>query len=98
MEVKNKMKSKNENYKQYMGNTGITRKVDDLGRITIPKEVRDEKRIFQGTPLQIYVEGDKIIIENIDTVCSFCNKKKVLYEFKEKMICKKCIKDIKESF
>lgn len=96
--MKVKEKIKNENGKRNIVSTGVTRSVDDLGRITIPKEVRDAKRIFQGTPLQIYVEGDKIIIQNIETVCSFCNKKKVLYEFKEKMICKECIKDIKESF
>ncbi len=95
MKVENEIK--NANNKRNIVSTGVTRSVDELGRITIPKEVRDAKRIFQGTPLQIYVEGDKIIIQNIEIACSFCNKKKALYEFKGKMLCKECIKDIKES-
>ena len=75
MKVENEIK--NANNKRNIVSTGVTRSVDELGRITIPKEVRDAKRIFQGTPLQIYVEGDKIIIQNI-----FCivNTKLILYE------------------
>lgn len=41
--------------------TGIVRRIDDLGRIVIPKEVRRTLHIDDGTPLELYVEGDKII-------------------------------------
>lgn len=98
MEVKNNVKSKKEKDNQSIENTGVVRKVDELGRLTIPKEIRDSKRISKNTPLQIYVEGDKIIVENTEIGCSFCNKKKSLYEFKGKMVCKECIKNIKKSF
>ena len=46
-----------------MKSTGITRKIDELGRIVIPKELRRTLDIKEGTPLEIFVEGEQIILQ-----------------------------------
>ncbi|PGV34438.1 transition state regulator Abh, partial [Bacillus cereus] len=43
--------------------TGVIRKVDELGRIVIPKELRDVLGIQIKSPLEIFVEADKIILQ-----------------------------------
>ena len=73
-----------------MKSTGIIRKVDELGRVTIPKEIRDTNEIEERTPIEIFVDGNKIILEKFEKKCVFCNKKEELLEFKEQSICKKC--------
>lgn len=49
-----------------MKSTGITRKVDELGRVVIPKELRDTLGIREKTPLEIYVDGEKIILKKYE--------------------------------
>lgn len=44
-------------------NTGIVRRVDDLGRIVLPKELRRMLRIKEGTPMQILLSGDDVILK-----------------------------------
>lgn len=77
-----------------MKSTGIIRKVDELGRVTIPKEIRDTNEIEEGTPIEIFVDGNKIILEKFEKSCIFCRTKDGLLEFKEQSICKKCTKNI----
>ena len=48
--------------------TGFVRKVDRLGRVVIPKEVREIHQWEEGSPIEMYVEGDKIILQKADTV------------------------------
>lgn len=43
-----------------MKSTGITRKVDELGRVVIPKELRDTLKITEKSPLEVYVDGEKL--------------------------------------
>ena len=43
--------------------TGIIRRVDDLGRIVIPKEVRRQLKITEGTPMELYTDGNKVIFQ-----------------------------------
>lgn len=77
-----------------MKNTGIIRKVDELGRIVLPKEMRDKLNILEKDSLEIYVQGEKIILEKYSTTCCLCGTSKNLKEFKEKIICTNCIKEI----
>ncbi len=57
-------------------NTGILRKVDELGRITIPKEIRDRFQIEKHTEIDISIKDDKIILQkNKDTYCPLCLKR-----------------------
>lgn len=56
-----------------MKSTGITRKVDELGRIVIPKELRKTLRINIGDPLEIYTNENQIILEKFQTaICTKC--------------------------
>ena len=56
-----------------MKNTGIIRKVDELGRVVIPIEIRNEFNIVEGTKMEIYVDKDKIIIRKAnDKECPLC--------------------------
>lgn len=74
-----------------MKDTGIIRKFDNLGRIGIPKEMRDIFGIITKTPMQIYVEGNKIIMEKYIHTCSFCNSEENLQEINGIQICPKCL-------
>ncbi len=73
-----------------MKSTGIVRKLDDLGRIVIPMEIR---RVYGITPddnLEIFVEDDKIILQKVEPKCIFCKTEDDLTEYKGKKICHPC--------
>lgn len=58
-----------------MKNTGIVRKIDDLGRIVIPKELRDTHDLPEGTPMEILLcDGDMIVLHKYAPGCAFCGK------------------------
>lgn len=75
-------------------NTGIIRKVDELGRIVIPIEIRNEFSIAEKDPVEIFVDNNSIILKKYEISCIFCNKKENLIKYEEKSICKKCISNI----
>lgn len=77
-----------------MKSTGIVRKVDDLGRVVIPIELRRTLNIDQKDPLEIHVEGDQIILRKHTSMCVFCNSEEQLIEFKGKNICPACSEEI----
>ncbi|MBQ8372344.1 MAG: AbrB/MazE/SpoVT family DNA-binding domain-containing protein [Clostridia bacterium] len=80
-----------------MKSTGIVRNVDELGRIVIPKEMRKKMDIASGDPVEIYVDGDKIILTKYAPNCYFCGSTADVTEFKDKKICKGCLAEIKEN-
>lgn len=74
--------------------TGIVRSVDELGRIVLPVELRRVLDIPQGTPLEILMEGTRIVLRKYSRACSFCGRTErrvALKEFCGKQICKQCI-------
>lgn len=73
----------------------IIRKVDELGRIVIPKEMRDELKINIRDKVEIENEGSEIILRKHEEKCIFCNKK-TTETFKNKKVCKDCLEEIKE--
>ena len=77
-----------------MKSTGIIRNIDELGRIVVPKEMRKNLGIQEGDPLEIYSEGDSIILKKKQRSCIFCGSDEELSEFKEKYICKECLSDV----
>ncbi len=79
-----------------MKDTGIVRKVDELGRIVIPMEIREDLGIEVKTPIRIYVEGQKIILRKNLEACLFCDSTKNLINFEDKLICSKCITKIQK--
>jgi len=80
-----------------MKSTGIVRKVDQLGRIVIPKELRDTLGIDQKSPLEIFTNEDAIILGKHEPQCAICGHAKGTRKFKEKLICNNCIAYIKEA-
>ncbi|MBU3131564.1 AbrB/MazE/SpoVT family DNA-binding domain-containing protein [Clostridium gasigenes] len=78
-----------------MRNTGIVRKIDDLGRLCIPKELRKVLNIDIQDPLEIYMDGEMIVLKKYEPACIFCGESNDITEFKGKRICKKCKSDLK---
>lgn len=78
--------------------TGIVRKIDALGRVVIPKEMRDKMYIEDGDPLEIYVEEDTILIKKYDSVCIFCGETENLANFNGRAVCNTCIEHMKRDF
>lgn len=75
-----------------MKSTGIVRKVDSLGRIVLPKELRTTYEIEEGTPLEIYTEGNKIILTSYINKCVFCdNEAENMITINDRYICKDCL-------
>ena len=70
--------------------TGIVRKVDELGRIVIPIELRNQLLISEGDAIEIFVDGTSIILKKYAPNCIFCGASINLLEFNDKLICKKC--------
>ena len=77
-----------------MKSTGIVRKVDELGRIVLPMELRKTLNIDTRDSLEIYVEGDAIILKKYSPCCIFCGESEGITIFKEKNICSNCIKKL----
>jgi len=79
-----------------MKSTGIVRRIDDLGRVVIPKELRNTRKINNKDPMEIFVEGDKIIFKKYEPGCDLCGEVENIEEFNGKNICTHCIDDIKK--
>lgn len=71
--------------------TGIVRKVDELGRIVIPIELRNKLDIAIKDPIEIFVEGSSIILKKYEPNCIFCGSSKDLTSYKDKLVCSKCL-------
>lgn len=80
-----------------MKSTGIVRKVDDLGRIVLPKELRKILGIEERDPLEIYVDGCQVILQKYEPSCIFCGSATGVENFKGKNICGQCMKDMKNT-
>ena len=78
-----------------MKSTGIVRKVDELGRIVLPIEMRRTLDIAEKDALEIYVEGSSVILKKYKPSCIFCDGTKDITTFKGKNVCPKCLKELK---
>lgn len=79
---------------EYMKSTGIVRNIDELGRIVVPKEIRNKLGIANNDPVEIFVEDERIIMKKYFPVCHFCGSEGDLRIFKSKNICLECIKEL----
>lgn len=73
-----------------MKSTGIVRKIDALGRIVLPIELRKHMEIATGDDIEIFVEGNTIVLEKYEPTCIFCGSKDGLVDYENKNICKAC--------
>lgn len=78
-----------------MKSTGIVRKVDELGRVVLPIELRRTLNIDIKDSLEIYVENDSIILKKYEPSCIFCGSSDAVKEFKGKNICNACYEEMK---
>ncbi len=78
-----------------MHDTGIVRRVDDLGRIVIPMELRRTLGIMVKDPMAIYVEGDRIILEKHKDVCTICGSPNDISQIKGRPVCADCMQAVK---
>ena len=72
-------------------NTGIRRKVDDLGRVVIPAGIRRSLSIREGDAVEVHVEGDQVILSKPADHCVFCRSEEELQGFREKAVCRSCV-------
>ncbi len=77
-----------------MKETGIVRRIDELGRIVLPIELRKLLGIEQHDPVEIFVDGDSIILKKHHSKCIFCGSDVSLSEYKGKHVCAACAKSL----
>ena len=74
--------------------TGIVRKVDELGRIVLPIELRRTLDIAERDALEIYVDGGSIVLKKYEPACIFCGESSEITTFKGKNICASCLREL----
>lgn len=80
-----------------MGNfVGMDRPVDELGRITLPKEIRNILNMHEFEPIEIKLENGEITMKKVG--CHYCGKTKGIKEFKGYSVCRKCEEEMHEQF
>ena len=79
-----------------MKSTGIVRKVDELGRIVLPIELRRTLGIEEKDRIEIFVDGESIILRKYQPSCIFCDNAKDIINYKGKNICPDCIRAMSE--
>lgn len=79
-----------------MKSTGIIRKVDNLGRIVLPIELRRTLDIEERDELEIYMENDRIILQKFEQACIFCGSSRGLISYRRKNVCQECLKKMME--
>ncbi len=76
-----------------MKSTGVVRRIDELGRVVVPSELRKVFSLREGDELEISVDGDRIILQKRQDVCLFCSAGDPELEFKDRRICRACASD-----
>ena len=80
-----------------MKSTGIVRKVDNLGRIVLPIEIRKVLEIKEKDSIEIFIDNGKIVLEKYQPSCVFCGNTEGIVYFSSKRICHDCIEKLKEN-
>jgi len=80
-----------------MKSTGVVRQLDTLGRVVLPIELRRTMDIGTKDMLEIFVEGDQIILKKYQPSCIFCGDARDVTPYKGKLVCKNCIEELRRS-
>ena len=81
-----------------MKSTGIVRKVDELGRIVLPIELRRTLDIAERDSLEIYIDGSSIVMKKYQPACIFCNNADDVIFFQGRRICASCLSKLKSQY
>ena len=79
-----------------MKSTGIVRRIDELGRIVLPIEIRKNLSLSSRDAVEIFVNEDTIVLKKYEPACIFCGSPKDVEVFKDKNICPACKKELAE--
>jgi AbrB family transcriptional regulator, transcriptional pleiotropic regulator of transition state genes len=74
--------------------TGVVRKIDELGRVVLPSEIRKVFGIHEGDQLDISVEGEKVILEKRQDLCVFCGAESPEVDFRGRRVCQTCVQEL----
>jgi len=74
-----------------MKSTGMTRPIDNLGRIVLPIEIRKSLDIVSGDLLDISLENDRVVLTKYLPACIFCGSSFDTFEFGGKLVCRNCV-------
>jgi transcriptional pleiotropic regulator of transition state genes len=77
-----------------MKSTGVVRKIDELGRIVLPSELRKVFNIREGDELEISVDGEKVILQKRQDICLFCGAEQPTVAFKGRRVCETCVGEL----
>ena len=77
-----------------MKSTGVVRRVDELGRIVIPIELRRTLDIKEKDSLEIFTDGEQIVLKKYNPACIFCGEAHDVVSYKGKNICKLCLEEM----
>jgi transcriptional pleiotropic regulator of transition state genes len=77
-----------------MKSTGVVRKIDELGRIVLPSELRKVFNIREGDELEISVDGEKVILQKRRDLCLFCGAEQPSVHFKDRSVCQSCADEL----
>ena len=77
-----------------MKSTGIVRKLDELGRIVLPIELRRTFDLSVKDPIEIYTDDDMIILKKFQRTCVFCNSAENVVEYKGRTVCTECLNEL----
>ncbi|MBM7868136.1 AbrB/MazE/SpoVT family DNA-binding domain-containing protein [Heliobacterium gestii] len=77
-----------------MKSTGIVRKVDELGRVVIPMELRRIMGIADKDGLEIFVEEEKIVLRKYEPACVFCGSANDVHNYRGKAVCRECAEEM----
>ena len=75
--------------------TGIVKKLDELGRVVIPVETRRTLGLKEGDPMEIFIDGENVVLKKYQPSCIFCSSMEDITEFKGKKVCASCRKELK---
>ena len=80
-----------------MKDTGISRPVDSMGRLVIPKELRAAVHLSEGDRLEIFTDGDAIILRKCEPCCLYCKSSNDLVFFRDQPICRICLAELNQA-
>ena len=77
-----------------MKSTGVVRKIDELGRIVLPSEIRRVFGIREGDELDISVDGERVILQKRQDICLFCGAENPSVTYRERRVCENCAGEV----
>ena len=79
-----------------MKSIGIVRRMDELGRIVIPSELRELMGIKKNDSLEFFTKDNQIILKKYQPACLYCGEAQDIVLFREHNICRKCLNELKD--